>query len=205
MAAVAPLGTTAFLRLTTPVRQTITSTTTDNPATTLETVNLLTGEDTLSAIVPENPSTSVFGTTRANISPRSMVTDPAGATAYAITLSGLSVIPLVTAGAGTLPSISKIVNATRGSASLQPGSFLTITGTNLASAAAANTTPPPTVLGGSCVTFGDVSLPLLSTSPGQIQAQIPDTLPAGTQVVEVRSLATAQDSAPVIVTVKANQ
>ncbi len=61
------------------------------------------------------------------------------------------------------------------------------------------------MLGGSCVTFGDVSLPLLSTSPGQIQAQIPDTLPAGTQVVAVRSLATAQDSAPVIVTVKANQ
>ena len=29
-------------------------------------------------------------------------------------------------------------------------------------------------------------------------------MPTGTQVVEVRSLATAQDSAPVIVTVKVN-
>jgi hypothetical protein len=33
---------------------------------------------------------------------------------------------------------------------------------------------------------------------------VPDTLPAGTQVVQVRSLATAQDSAPVIITVKGN-
>ena len=62
--------------------------------------------------------------------------------------------------------------------------------------------PPPTVLGGSCVTFGDISVPLLSTASGQIQAQIPDTLPAGTHVVEVRSLATAQQSDPVIVTVR---
>jgi uncharacterized protein (TIGR03437 family) len=52
------------------------------------------------------------------------------------------------------------------------------------------------------VTFGDIAVPLLVTSPGQIQAQIPDNLPAGAQVVEVRSLATAQDSAPVVVTVK---
>jgi uncharacterized protein (TIGR03437 family) len=62
--------------------------------------------------------------------------------------------------------------------------------------------PPPTVLGGSCVTFGDIAVPLLTTSGGQIQAQIPDTLPAGTHVVEVRSLATAQASDPVIVTVR---
>ena len=75
-------------------------------------------------------------------------------------------------------------------------------GKNLAGAATADTIPPPTVLGGSCVTFGDIAVPLLVTSNGQIQAQVPDTLPAGTHVVEVRSLATAQDSDPVTVTVK---
>jgi uncharacterized protein (TIGR03437 family) len=52
------------------------------------------------------------------------------------------------------------------------------------------------------VTFGDIAVPLLVTSAGQIQAQVPDTLQAGTQVVEVRSLSTAQDSDPVVVTVK---
>jgi uncharacterized protein (TIGR03437 family) len=61
------------------------------------------------------------------------------------------------------------------------------------------------VLGGSCVTFGDIAVPLLQTSNGQIQAQVPANLSAGTQVVEVRSLATAQASDPVTVTVKPNQ
>ena len=42
------------------------------------------------------------------------------------------------------------------------------------------------------------------TASGQIQAQVPRDLMPGTQVVAVRSLATAQDSAPVLVTVKGN-
>jgi DNA-binding beta-propeller fold protein YncE len=208
VAAVASLGGTAFLRLTTPVRQSITTATRDDSRTTLERVDLITGEDTLAAVVPENPATSVFGTTRANINPRWMVVNSAGTVAYAITLSGLSVIPLPAAGGDPTPVItpgsSGIVNSADGTPNIKPGSFITITGSNLASAAVAQTTPPPTVLGGSCVTFGDVSLPLLVTSAGQITAQVPDTLPAGTQVVQVRSLATAQDSAPVVITVKGN-
>ena len=208
VAAVAPLGGTAFLRLTTPVRQSITTATRDDSRTTLERVDLITGEDTLAAVVPENPQIEVFGTTRSNINPRWMVVNSAGTVAYAVTLSGLSVIPLPAAGGDPTPVInpgsSGVVNSANGTPNIAPGSFITITGTNLASPAVAQTTPPPTVLGGSCVTFGDVSLPLLSTSPGQIQAQVPDTLPAGTQVVQVRSLARAQDSAPVVITVKGN-
>jgi hypothetical protein len=206
VAAAAPLGGTAYLRLTTPVRQSITTATRDDSRTTLERVDLVTGEDTLAAVVPENPSTSVFGTTRANINPRWMVVDSAGAVAYAITLSGLSVIPLPAAGGDPTPVItpSGIVDSADAASNIKPGSFITITGSNLAATAVAQTTPPPTVLGGSCVTFGDVALPLLATSPGQITAQVPDNLPAGTQVVQVRSLATAQDSTPVIITVKGN-
>ena len=49
VAAVAPLNDTAFLRLTTPVRQNITTATRDDSRTTLEMVNLITGEDTLLA------------------------------------------------------------------------------------------------------------------------------------------------------------
>jgi hypothetical protein len=207
VAAAAPLGGTAFLRLTTPVRQNINTVTTDDSRTTLENVNLVTGSDTLAAVVPENPPSEVFGTTRVNVNPRWMAVNSAGTTAYAITLSGLSVIPITATGPNTAPAIAAtngIVNSSGGQ-TIQPGSFITINGSNLASQAAANTVPPPTLLGGSCVTFGDVSVPLLATSPGQIQAQVPDTLPTGTQVVEVRSLATAQDSAPRTIAVKPGQ
>jgi hypothetical protein len=170
----------------------------------LEMVNLVTGEETLAGVVPENPQVNVFGTTRFNTNPRQMVVDSAGTTAYAITLSGLSVISLTPSGPDTRPVITPggIVNSSDGTTNIKPGSFITISGQNLATAATADTIPPPSVLGGSCVTFGDIAVPLLVTSSGQIQAQVPTTLPAGTQVVAVRSLATAQDSDPVTVTVK---
>ena len=206
VAAVAPLNDHAFLWLTTPVRQNITTATRDDSRTTLQTIDLNSGSVSLVGPVPENPVVSVFGTTRFNTNPRMMVVDSAGATAYAITISGLSVISLAQAGANTQPVIagaSSVVNASGASAAITPGSFITIGGKNLASSAVASTLPPPTVLGGSCVTFGDIALPLLSTSSGQIQAQVPATMLPGTQVVEVRSLATAQDSAPVVITVKA--
>lgn len=200
VAALAALSSSQLLRLTTPVRTAVNSATTDDSRTTLELVDLNAGTDTLAAVVPENPPISAFGTTRYNINPHTMVVDSTGSTVYAITLSGLSVISLTPSG--NPPAIAGIVNATDGSTNIQPGSFIVVRGQNLASKAVATTLPPPTVLGGSCVTFGDVSVPLLQTSTGQIAAQVPDTLLPGTQVVEVRSLATAQDSAPVTVTVK---
>jgi len=52
------------------------------------------------------------------------------------------------------------------------------------------------------VTFNDVALPLLKTTGGQIVAQIPATVNAGTNVVQVRSLGTGQQSDPVVVTVQ---
>lgn len=203
--AVAPLSASSYLRLTTPVRSSITATTIDDSRTTLEMVDIAAGSDALVAVVPENPVASVFGTTRFNANPRMMVVDSAGTTAYAITLSGLSVISLAPSGPTTQPTITPgakgVVNSTDGSSNISPGSFITVSGQNLASKATAGTVPPPTVLGGSCVTFGDVAVPLLSTASGQIQAQVPDTLLPGTQIVQVRSLATAQESTPVTITV----
>jgi YVTN family beta-propeller protein len=203
VAAVAPIDDTYFLRLTTPVRTAITSTTTDDSRTILEKVNVLTGNDTLVGATAENPIAEVFGTTRFNTTARQMVVDATGSTAYAITLSGMSAIPLAAATTSTVPAITSVVNASSGSSGLIPGSFITVNGSNLAATATASTIPPPTVLGGSCVTMGETAIPLISTSAGQIQAQIPTNLPTGTQVVEVRSLGMAQDSAPVTVTVKA--
>ncbi len=67
----------------------------------------------------------------------------------------------------------------------------------------ATSLPPPSVLGGSCVTFNDVALPLLQTSANQIQAQIPTTVTTGTNVVQVISLATGLQSTSAVVTVQA--
>jgi hypothetical protein len=204
VAAVAPLSGTQYLRLTTPVRANITATTINDSRTTLELVDIAAGSDSLVAVAPENPQFSVFGTARFNANPRTMVVDSSASTVYAITLSGLSVISLASTGPATLPviNLNGIVSASNSSAAITPGAFITINGQNLASKAAAATVPPPTVLGGSCVTFGNISVPLLSTSSGQIQAQVPETLVPGTQIVQVRSLATAQQSAPVTITVK---
>jgi hypothetical protein len=205
IASVAELNENEFLRLTTPVRANITTVTRDDSRTTLEKVNILSGEISLMGIVPENPTVSVFGTTRVNTPSRQMLVDAAGTTAYAVTLSGLSVVSLVPATPNTRPAINAsrgVVNANDGTANFRPGSFININGTNLAADAVADSLPPPTVLGGSCVTFGDQAVPLLISSSGQIQAQVPDNLRPGTQVVQVRSLASAQESDPVLVTVR---
>jgi YVTN family beta-propeller protein len=206
VAALTPLDANNFLRLTTPVRASITTVTRDDPRTTLELINIQTGEETLAGVAPENPVTNVFGSTRANVPARQLVYDAQGNNAYAVTLSGLSVISTVPAGSTSRPAIASgargIVNSSDGTSNLHPGSFVTINGTNLAAPAAASTLPPPTVLGGSCVTFNDTAVPLLQTAAGQILAQVPVDLPTGVNLVQVRSLATAQDSDPVTITVQ---
>ena len=206
VAGVWALNENQFLWLTTPVRQTVGSATRDDPRTILELIDLRTGAESLAAVVPENPPSTVVATNRVNITPRQMVADSAGTTLYAITLSGLSVIPLSPVTSANRPQIAPgqrgIVNAIDGSTTIRPGSFIAVNGTNLASQAVADIIPPPTVLGGSCVTFSDTSIPLLETSPGQIGGQVPDTLRPGIYVVQVRSLGNALSSDPVLLTVQ---
>ena len=202
IAAVAAINQSQFVRLTTPVRQTITSTTVDDARTQIEILDLDAGSDTLAGVAPENPLTNVLGTARVAVQPRQMVVDSQG-NAYAITISGLSVISTASASTTPKPLISGgVVNASDGTANIQPGSFVTVTGANLASAGVAGAVPPPTVLGGSCLTFNDIAVPLLQTSNGQIQAMVPQDMIPGMFVVAVRSLATAQDSDPVVVQVQ---
>ncbi|MDQ6708822.1 MAG: hypothetical protein M3Z85_22915, partial [Acidobacteriota bacterium] len=201
--AVYPLDANNYLRLTVPVKANIGSTPADDPRPNLEQVNIQSGEVSLLAVPAENPRYTIFGTTRLNVPARSMVVDSSN-TAYIITLSGLSVIPLTPSGA-TRPQIAPgavgIVNATDGTQNIRPGSFITVRGTGLAAPATADSIPPPTVLGGSCVTFNDVSLPLFRSADGQIQAQVPANVDPGSNVVQVRSLALAQSSDPVVVNV----
>ncbi|MDQ6760090.1 MAG: beta-propeller fold lactonase family protein, partial [Acidobacteriota bacterium] len=202
---VAPIDQNTFVRLTTPQRTANGAATRDDPRTLLEMFDLQSGGATLVGAVAENPYIEVFGTTRANVPPRTMVVDSAG-NVYALTLSGLTVIPLTSATQNTKPQIGSgpraIVNSNDGTANFKPGGFVTVSGTNLAASSSADQTPVPTVLGGSCVLFDDVAAPLLQTSSGQISAQLPATVHSGLNVVQVRSLATGQISDPVTVTVQ---
>lgn len=205
IAAVAPLDASRFVRLTTPARTSITAAASDDTRTLLELVDIQAGGESLIGPVAENTSLQVFGTQRVNLAPRQMVVDSKG-TAYAITLSGLTVIPLTPANADTRPQIAGgaqgIVNSNDGTPNFKPGGFITVTGSNLAAAAAANVLPVPTQLGGSCVVFDSVAVPLLQTAGGQISAQLPATIHPGANVVQVRSLATGQASDPVVVNVQ---
>jgi YVTN family beta-propeller protein len=203
IAAGAAVGATNFVRMSTAVRTNLTAATSDDVHTILEAVDTRTGAAALAARMPENPIASAFGTTRVNTTPRQMVVGSDG-TVYALTLSGLSVVPLAQATSATQPQIAAtrgVVNAD-GSAILKPGSFITVNGTSLASAATADTLPPPTVLGGSCVLVGGVAIPLITTAPGQIGAQLPANIRTGANVLQVRSLSMAQQSSAVIVNIQ---
>ena len=208
VASLFPIDEKSFVRLTTPVRQNSTATTRDDVRPTLEMVDIQSGAESLVGVAAENPTVSVFGQSRANIPSRQLVVDSSG-NAYAITVSGLTVIPLTASGSSSRPQIRSgsrgIVNSSDGTPNFRPGSFITVTGTNLALPGSADQIPAPTVLGGSCVTFNDLPLRLLQTSPGQISAQLPEDILPGVHVAQVRSLATAQMSDPVVVTVQRPQ
>lgn len=200
-----PLDANRFIRATTPVRTVATAVTRDEERTTLELVDIRTQAESVVGILPENPAFFVFGSTQpTGIPARQMAVDSKG-TVYILTVSGLTVVPTTTTSTATAPAIPNgirgIVNANDGSTNLRVGSFITINGSSLAAPAAADTVPLPSVLGGSCVTFNDIPLPIISASPKQIVAQIPADVRPGLNVVQVRSLLNAQQSTPLTVTV----
>jgi uncharacterized protein (TIGR03437 family) len=129
----------------------------------------------------EGPASTTNGVQRANISGRQMTADPQGTTAYVISTSGLSVIPLNVALPADRPAVAPqggVVNVANNRTSLAPGALMSITGRALADSAKANP-PYPTVLGGVCVTMNNSPIPLMSASATQITAQVPPTLAAG--------------------------
>ena len=205
IAALYPLDDTRFIRMTTPVRQNINAATRDDTRTTMEIVNTVTGEESLVGIAPENPVNNVFGATRVNVPWRQLVVDTAG-TAYAITLSGLTVMPLQLSGTPIRPIITAgsrgVVNSTDGTPNLNAGAFITINGTNLGAPSTADPKTTPTVMGGSCVTINDLPLELISVSSTQISARIPDTVIPGTAILQVKSLAVAEQSDPVVISIR---
>jgi uncharacterized protein (TIGR03437 family) len=166
-------------------------------------IDAATGAVAKSFSVLEGPVSTVTGTGRATIPPRTMVVDAALAYAYAITTSGISVIPLASPPAANTPKVASngVVNLASYQTAVAPGSLISIFGNNLGSSATFSTTPLPTILGGACVTLNNVAIPLELTSSGQINAQIPVNLAAGKYPLVVRSIANLTESSSTTITV----
>lgn len=201
VAAVAAVGTQSFARFSTAVRTSATAAASDPGV--IEVVDAVSLRTTAAVNALEGPLAVVAGTGRTNINGRTMVVDAAGTTAYVLTTSGLSIIPLSGAPAASVPSLagSPLVNQANQTSGVAPGGLVSVLGKNLAASATSSTTPLPTVLGGVCVTLNNAPLPLQATGAGQINAQLPFTLAAGRYPLVVRSLANQTASSSVTVTV----
>gem|GEM_PF-416512 len=201
VSAVAAVGAQSFARFSTPVRASASVTPTD--AGLIEIVDVTTQRTTASANALEGPLTEVTGTARVTSSGRTMALDSSATTAYVLTASGLSIIPIATATAQTTPQLpgSPVVNAANFTAAVAPVGLISIFGKNLAATATASATPLPTILGGTCVTLNNAPIPLLAATPGQINAQVPPTLAAGRYPLVIRSIANQAASGSATITV----
>ena len=189
VAALASIGAQTFARYTAPIRTSLTTPASD--AGIVELVDAATQRTIATANTPEGPLTTALPIGRATpISGRQMAVDAASNTAYLITASGLSIIP-INQTPPPVPQLTQggIVNVANFQPKVAAGGIIAIFGRNLASTATAPGTPLPGVLGGTCVTLNNSPLPLFATSPGQINAQLPPTLAAGNYPVVVRSIA----------------
>ena len=167
-------------------------------STTAPTVSLAdarTGNATSQFSALEGPLTQTTaigpGGGRTLTSGRTMAVDSTGAAAYMISVSGLSIIPLTTVPTAQKPVVSRggAVNLASYQSAVAVNGLLSIFGSNLGSSAQAATVPLPTTLGGTCVTLNNVPLPLFLMSSGQINAQIPPNLAAGTYPLVIHSIA----------------
>jgi uncharacterized protein (TIGR03437 family) len=147
----------------------------------------------------------VLGNQRANIPARLMGVYNRAANAYLFTASGLTVAGLTLGRPASNITVNRsaVVNGATYGTAIAPGSLISIFGQNMADSAAAGALTLPTVLGGSCVTFNDVSVPLTMTSPEQINAQAPPNLKPGSYTVTVRSIENGLASNAVPVTLVA--
>jgi uncharacterized protein (TIGR03437 family) len=201
VAAVAAAGSQSFVRFTSAVRSSSTAAAAD--AGLVELVEVSTERATLSAAALESPLATVAGTARVNVAGRTIAYDSTTNSAYVLTASGLSVVPL-TPSTSRAPQFSPagVVNTANLSTAIAPGGLVSIFGSNLASgSSSAASTPLPTILGGACVTLNNAPLPILAVSPTQINVQIPPTLAGGRYPLIVRSLDAQAASSSVTVTV----
>src|SRR5262249_60622024 len=84
------------------------------------------------------------------------------------------------------------------------GSLISIFGSNLADAASAGGPPMQRLPGGVCVTANEMAIPLINTSPTQIDAQLPPELAATRVTLTVRSQSLGLVSPGVLVPLSAS-
>jgi len=184
--AVTPVGVNSFLRVTLA-----TAATTSTGTASLEMVDTNTGNVMRRLEMLEGPAVAVANN-RQNVVGRTMVVDATGTNAYVLTASGLSIVPLDQ----TVPAVDRPApnqNGTVSMASYLPpvaqGGLISIFGRNLAANASADTSKAlPTTLGGLCVTLNNTPIPLILTSPTQINAQVPPEFAAGRFPLLVRNI-----------------
>lgn len=189
VSAVAAINQQQFLRFTQPIRTGNNAIATDVPN--LEIADANTGNTIRQVPTVEGPVSIQTGNQRVNVGSRTMAIDPTDNTAYLITASGLSIVPLTAISPADRPVLANpapVVNTANLKASIAPGSLVAIQGRGLAASQATASSPFPTVLGGVCVTLNNQPLPLAATATGEIRAQIPTTLAAGRYPLVVRNI-----------------
>lgn len=203
VAAVTSIGVQQFARFIMPTIANANAVAALTDAGTVEVVDANTGLPVRTASALERPTTTAVGNAGVPVNGRTMAVEPNGATAYVLTSSGLSIVPLDAQPPTARPTTTAagIVNTVSYSPQLAQGGLISIFGRNLADSATAPGAPLPLRLGGVCVTMNNNPLPLLMTSPDQINAYLPQELAAGRFPVVVRSIdrKTASNAATVTV------
>jgi uncharacterized protein (TIGR03437 family) len=187
VAAVASVNASMVARFTQPVQANATTAVRDTPL--VELVDAATGQTRGSSVALEGPLSTQVGTQRVNVGGRTMAVDAGSNVAYVLTASGLSIAPINVAtqpGTGTSIRQNGVVNLANSQAKLAAGGLISIFGQNLASDGRVDP-PLVTQMGGTCVTLDEIPIPLMMTSGGQINAQLPLSVTAGRHALVVRA------------------
>lgn len=188
IAAVAAIGATSFARFLPPL---VAANTLPTTAPTVEIVDPSTGQVRGSGYPAlESITTPLVANNRVNLNGRLMAVDGQGATAYVLTASGLSVVPLQAIATTDRPAISAngIVNFGSQLPAVGQGGLISIYGRNLGPSASVSSAAFSTSLGNMCVTINNVLVPMSMTSATQINAQLPPEVTPGRYPVVVRNL-----------------
>lgn len=188
IAAVAAIGTTSFARFVPPL---VAANALAATAPVVEIVDPSSGQVRGQGYPAlESLTTPLIANNRVNLNGRLMAVDGQGATAYLLTTSGLSVVPLQAIATTDRPAISAngIVSFGSQLPAVGQGGLISIYGRNLGPEAKAGSAAFSTSLGGMCVTINNVLVPMSMTSATQINAQLPPELAPGRYPVVIRDL-----------------
>ena len=115
---------------------------------------------------------------------RTLAISPDQTKIFALTTSGLTVLPSTFDAILAKPVVSSVVNSADLSSLVALGGAVNINGTSLATGSFTAGAPPlPNSLGDVCALVNNIPLPLFSVSPGQLVAQLPYISGASSLVV----------------------